>query len=228
MLYIVPTPIGNLEDITLRAVRLLGECDIIISEDSRQTRKLMTLLKIENKPKFVDFTRNHLFNNKGVEEVFLKLKIAQNQGLKVLLVTDAGTPGISDPGVEIVRLARSKNIEFTVLPGSTAFVPAIVASGMASKEFEFRGFLPIKKGRLSAWKYIIRSQNALIIYESVHRIKKFIEEVQELEDEREICICRELTKTFENIWVGRIKDISKYPLIEKGEFVIVIGPKTKD
>jgi 16S rRNA (cytidine1402-2'-O)-methyltransferase len=210
----------------MRAVRLLGECDIIISEDSRQTRKLMTLLKIENKPKFVDFTRNHLFNIKGVDEVLSKLGELNEKELKVLLVTDAGTPGISDPGVEIIRLARSKNIEFTVLPGPTAFVPAIVASGMASKEFEFKGFLPIKKGRQTSWQYIIRSQNVLIIYESVHRIKKFIQEAKMLEDEREICICREISKAFESVWVGKVNELKNYPLVEKGEFVIVIGPNT--
>jgi len=222
MLYIVPTPIGNLEDITLRALRLLKEAQLILCEDSRQTRKLMNLLEIENKPKFVDLVRNQEYNFRGVQEAISQLE--NDPDLVVLLVSDAGTPGISDPGFEVLRMVQQKNIKYTVLPGATAFVPALVASNLVSKEFRFVGFLPLKKGRQTLWKEIIRSQTPIIIYESVHRILKFIEEAKSnLEPERKICICRELTKTFEEIWVGNIAGLSELKIIEKGEFVIIIS-----
>lgn len=221
MLYVVPTPIGNLEDITLRAVRLFGKAKIILCEDSRQTRKLMTLLEITNKPKFVDLVRNQKYNFKGVQEAVSELE--NNPELVVLLVSDAGTPGISDPGFEVIRLLQQKNLKYTVLPGATAFVPALVASNLVSKEFRFVGFLPLKKGRQKLWKEIIRSQNPIIIYESVHRIMKMLEEIKiNLEPERKICICRELTKTFEEIWVGSVKELENLKIVEKGEFVVVI------
>jgi 16S rRNA (cytidine1402-2'-O)-methyltransferase len=144
MLYIVPVPVGNLEDITLRGVRLFREAQTIITEDSRQTRKLMKLLEIETKPRFIDITKNHSLNDKGIKDGLLQASIVESV---VLLVTDSGTPGISDPGCEIIRYALDNAIPYTVLPGATAFVPALVSSGLVEKEFMFLGFLPIKKGR---------------------------------------------------------------------------------
>ncbi len=231
MLYLVPTPLGNLEDITLRALRLLKEADTIITEDSRMTRKLMNLLEIANKPAFVDIIRNHNLNWSKVQDTLKEVK--QNQikielnpetkELVVLLVTDAGTPGVSDPGIEIIRLAQEMEVKYTVLPGPSALVPAVVASGLVSKEFVFLGFLPIKKGRQSLWQEIIRSQYPIVVYESVHRIEKFLAESKEhLQADRKICICNDLSKKFEQIWVGKIANLQEFQLVTKGEFVIVI------
>jgi 16S rRNA (cytidine1402-2'-O)-methyltransferase len=220
MLYILPTPVGNLEDITLRSLRLLKEAQRIITEDSRSTRKLLKLLEIEHSPKFVDITRSHQLNNKAIDDA---LTFAQQEDSIVVLVTDSGTPGISDPGREIVMKAQKLKLEFSVLPGATAFVPAVVASGLVSKEFVFLGFLPIKKGRQSSWHFIINSKLPVVLYESVHRIQKCVAEMELfLTPERKICICREISKTFETYWTGSVGELKAFDLIEKGEFVIVI------
>jgi 16S rRNA (cytidine1402-2'-O)-methyltransferase len=220
MLYVVPVPVGNLEDITLRGVRLFRNAQTIITEDSRQTRKLMKLLEVENKPRYIDITKNHTLNDKGIKDGLLQASIVESV---VLLVTDSGTPGISDPGCEIIRYALDNEIPYTVLPGATAFVPALVSSGLVEKEFTFIGFLPIKKGRQSAWKSIVSMMYPVVLYESVHRIEKWIIEAQEyLVPERKICIAREISKTFETIWIGTVGDLNEFNLIEKGEFVIVV------
>ncbi len=221
MLYIVPTPVGNIDDITVRAMKLFETAEVIITEDSRLTRKLFSLLEIKNKPKFIDFTRNHEFNHKPVTEIFTHLQTNQDQ--IVLMVSDSGTPGISDPGVEIIRLAQDMDIQYTVLPGATALVPAVVASGIAGKSFTFLGFLPVKKGRLSAWKFIQKSTYPVVCYESVHRMEKLLEELKlHIEPTRKLSICREISKKFEEIWNGTVGDLDVYPFIAKGEFVIVI------
>jgi 16S rRNA (cytidine1402-2'-O)-methyltransferase len=246
VLYVVPTPIGNLEDITLRALRLLKEADTILCEDSRQTRKLMNLLGVENKPKFVDLTRNHNFNWAGVETVFselekdryLRVKASEktksstsnpdSKEIKVLLVSDSGTPGISDPGREVIEIAIQKEIEFTVLPGATAVIPAVVASGLVKKEFEFLGFLPIKKGRQTAWKYIQTKQVPVVIYESSHRIKKFLDELPVyLAPERRVSVCNDFSKLYEASWRFPVSDMHTQKIPEKGEFVIVIDSYNK-
>jgi 16S rRNA (cytidine1402-2'-O)-methyltransferase len=246
VLYVVPTPIGNLEDITLRALRLLKEAEIVLCEDSRETRKLMNLLGIENKPKFVDLTRNHNFNWAGVEKVFeelekdkyLKIKASEknkprdtnpeSKEIKVLLVSDSGTPGISDPGREVIEIAIQKDIEFTVLPGATAVIPAVVASGLVKKEFEFLGFLPIKKGRQTAWKQIQTKQVPIVIYESSHRIQKFLEElVVYLAPERRVSVCNDFSKLYEAAWRFQVCDVKTQKIPEKGEFVIVIDRSGK-
>jgi 16S rRNA (cytidine1402-2'-O)-methyltransferase len=141
-----------------------------------------------------------------------------------LLVTDAGTPGISDPGFEILQMALEKGLKFEVLPGANGIIPAVVTSGIVSKEFLFLGFLPIKKGRQTAWQKIAISEYPVVIYESVHRIEKFITESKEyLEPNRKITICKDLSKLFENIWRGSIADLESYKPTLKGEFVVVIG-----
>jgi 16S rRNA (cytidine1402-2'-O)-methyltransferase len=227
MLCIVPTPIGNLRDITLRGIDALQRADVIICEDSRVTRKLLKLLNIETKPRFVDYLRNHVFNTRAIEAVFTDMR--DNSELEVTLVSDAGTPGVSDPVVEVIHMCHRFLVPFTVLPGATAFVPAIVASGFAGREFVFKGFLPIKKGRKTEWLEIAQSNVPVVLYESVHRIEKFIAEAQiYLEQGRGVCIARELTKTFETVWVGQVKDIASLELITKGEFAVVIqGVKRK-
>ena len=224
MLYVVPTPIGNLEDITLRAVRLFSQANIIMCEDSRETRKLMNLLKIENKPEFVDLTRNHNFNWSGIEKTLEKLVVPQANELIVLLVSDSGMPGISDPGREVIEQAIEKQIQFTVLPGASAVVNAAVASGFVSKNFEFMGFLPIKKGRQTAWKEIAEKQVPVIIYESSHRIKKFIDECPVyLQPNRQICICNDFSKLHEKFWWSRVEDLNNLTIPEKGEFAVIIN-----
>jgi 16S rRNA (cytidine1402-2'-O)-methyltransferase len=141
-----------------------------------------------------------------------------------LLVTDAGTPGISDPGFEILQMALEKDLKFEVLPGANGIIPAVVTSGIISKEFLFLGFLPIKKGRQTSWQKIATSSYPIVIYESVHRIEKFISEAKEyLKPSRKICICKDLTKLFENIWRGSVADLDNYHPTLKGEFIVVIG-----
>ena len=141
MLYITPTPVGNLEDITLRAVRLFKEAKAIINEDYRQNRKLLDLIEIENKPQFFDITRNQNLNLSGIKKA---LEIAHED--TVLLVSDAGTPVISDPGRMVIEMAIESKVQYTTLPGATALIPSIVNSNIIQKEFHFMGFLPIKKG----------------------------------------------------------------------------------
>jgi 16S rRNA (cytidine1402-2'-O)-methyltransferase len=226
MLYIVPTPVGNLEDITLRAVRLLKTAHIIISEDTRHTRKLMKLLEIENKPKFIDFTRNHELNLLPIEAALRTILTAEEEekeAVEILVVSDSGTPGISDPGIEIIRLAQELAINYTVLPGATAFVPAVVASGITGREFTFLGFLPVKKGRQTQWKEIAVSAYPVVFYESVHRIEKCIGELKQyLDPSRKVSICREVTKMYETIWIGTIGTLEVSEIKQKGEFVIVV------
>jgi len=222
MLFVVPTPIGNLGDVTLRSLEIFKTAQIILTEDGRVTSKLLQLLQIENKPKYVNLIKNHNFNFEPINKN-LDILVA-NPATVVLLVTDAGTPGLSDPGYEVIQLALEKKIAYTVLPGANALVPAIVASNLVSKNFCFYGFLPIKKGRETTWKEIQISKMPVVLYESVHRIEKFIEECQKyLEPGRKISILKDLSKMYENIWVGTVADLTKYELKVKGEFAIVIG-----
>lgn len=220
MLYIVPTPVGNLEDITLRAINILSKVEVIICEDSRKTRELLRLLNINNKPKFVDYMKNHNINLSKIEEVL------EFEDKDIAFVTDAGTPGISDPGILLIRLLQQKKIEYTVLPGATALIPAVVASGLVTKDFVFVGFLPTKKGRQSAWQMIVDSQIPVVLYESVHRISKMIEEAQiYLSPTRKVCICKELSKKFEEVRILQVNELSKLEMNFKGEFVVVIDKK---
>ncbi|MEM1312074.1 MAG: 16S rRNA (cytidine(1402)-2'-O)-methyltransferase [Patescibacteria group bacterium] len=235
----MPTPIGNLEDITLRALRLFKQADLILCEDSRVTRKLLNLLGVENKPKYVDLTRNHSFNWSGVSSVLDKLSdqqfsseeiITDDNGseYKVLLVSDSGTPAISDPGREVITMAIKNGLKFTILPGASAVIPATVFSNLIKKEFVFLGFLPLKKGRSTAWKAIITSQTPLVIYESSHRIIKFLNELSlNLEPEREVCVCNDISKMYETVWRFRAGQVSLQQIPAKGEFVIIISGVSK-
>jgi len=218
MLYIVPTPVGNLEDITYRAVKILEKAEIILAEDSRQTRKLMNLLKISNKPKFVDLTRNHNINYLKIQE---SLELSQYK--EVVLVSDSGTPGISDPGLEVIKMAINSNTKYTTLPGATSLIPAVIDSGLIFKEFWFKGFLPLKKGRKTQWQVIKESKVAMVIFESVHRMEKFLQEAKEyLEPERQIAVLREISKLNESFYRFKVEDIEQQEITFKGEFVIVI------
>lgn len=222
MLYIIPTPVGNLEDITLRAIRLLSDSQIILCEDGRVTSKLLTLLKIDNKPRYVNITQNQKFRYNTIKSI-----LEENNNQDLLLVSDAGTPGISDPAFQIIKLAQEIGIKYTVLPGATAMVPAIVASGLAPKEFIFQGFLPIKKGRIKKWEEIKVALYPTVIYESVHRIEKTLNEIKEIFDPTTpISISKEISKSNEMVWTGVVSELVSY--IEdtklKGEFVIVLSP----
>jgi 16S rRNA (cytidine1402-2'-O)-methyltransferase len=242
MLYIVPTPIGNLDDITIRGLKVIQNAKIILCEDPRVTAKLLELLKIENKSKLIQLERNHSFNYKEIWKTLNELKIEiniikdtstqfycnNNKKLEedkniIALVSDAGTPGISDPAFEVLKIAQELEINYTTLPGATAVIPAVVNSNLITKEFLFLGFLPLKKGRMTEWKRISNSETPVVIYESCHRIKKFLEEAKTyLQPKTKICINQEISKSHENIWIGTVDQIQNYNLVEKGEFVVVI------
>ncbi len=219
-LTIVPTPIGNLEDITLRALRVLREADLILAEDTRQTHKLLTHFEIQ-KPMY----SHHAFNeHKTVENVVEKIRAGQ----KIALVSDGGTPAISDPGFLLVRNCIKEGIEVECLPGATAFVPALVVSGLPADEFVFMGFLPHKKGRETAVKKIANEDRTVIVYESPYRIVKLLEELKKfVEPERKLSISRELSKKFEETVRGTVEEVlAHFKAHEpRGEFVVVVGGK---
>lgn len=216
-LIIVPTPVGNLEDITLRALKVLKEVDLILAEDTRQTKKLLDHFNIQKQ-----LLSYHKFNEyKTVESVVEKL----NGGLNVALVSDGGTPGISDPGHILIAACIEANIAVECLPGPTAFVPALVNSGFATDEFVFIGFLPHKKGRQTKLKEIALEKRTLILYESPFRILKLLEELkQHIGTERKISTSREISKMFEETNRGTADELiahftKKEP---RGEFVVVV------
>lgn len=222
-LYLVPTPIGNLQDMTLRSLEVLKNVDIIAAEDTRQTLKLLNHFEIK---KSLMSYHKHNEMSKG-EDIIAKLK----SGINVAIVTDAGTPGISDPGAVIVKKCIEEDIEFEVLPGATAFTTALVYSGLDTTRFEFRGFISRDtKERRESLEEIKQSTNTIIIYESPYRVKSTLDILlQELGDRR-IALCRELTKIHEEIIRGNISeviaDIKDRNI--KGEFVIVIEGKTQE
>jgi len=216
-LYIVPTPIGNLEDITLRSLRILKEVDFILAEDTRQTQKLLKHYKIQKK-----IISHHKFNeHKTLQHVINRI----SSGLSVALVSDAGTPCISDPGFLLVRECRRNNIAVECLPGPTAFVPALVNSGFPSDRFIFEGFLPQKKGRKKRLLALAAEDRTVIFYESPYRLVKTLNEMTEFFGEnRQACVSRELSKIYEENKIGTIKELASYFRQKKvkGEIVIVI------
>ena len=221
-LYIVPTPIGNLEDITLRALRILREADIILAEDTRVTKKLLTHYDI-NKPVLA----YHQHNEHQQLSHFLSV-IAQHNTLA--LVSDAGTPAISDPGFLLIRACLQNNMEVECLPGATAFVPALVNSGFPCDRFYFYGFLPHKKGRKSCIEKLSILEETIILYESPFRLLKTLEQLQEaMGAERKICVSRELTKIYEENFRGTIAEAIAHFSNKtiKGEIVIVVDKMDK-
>lgn len=218
-LYLVPTPIGNLEDITLRAIRILKEADIILAEDTRTSGPLLKHFDIHQKV-FAHHQHNeHQSSNEIVK--FLK------EGKNIALISDAGTPAISDPGFYLVREALKNDIAVECLPGATAFVPALVNSGFPTDRFCFEGFLPLKKGRQTRYKTLAAEERTIILYESPHRLLKTLDEMTSFFGaERQISVSRELTKMFEETVRGTVADVKTYfethPV--KGEFVICISP----
>jgi 16S rRNA (cytidine1402-2'-O)-methyltransferase len=220
-LYVVPTPIGNLEDITLRALHVLKEVTIIAAEDTRTTKFLLDHFDIQ-KPLISFYSHNEEVR---VPQIIQRLK----NGDSVALVSDAGTPGISDPAHSIITAAIANEIRIIPLPGPTAFVPALVASGMPTHEFVFAGFLPHKKGRKTKMERLREEERTVILYESVHRIEKTLQELLECFGDRNIVIGRELTKKFEEIIRGTLYSVlHNYTLRSlKGEFVLVIEGKNE-
>ncbi len=219
MLYLVPTPIGNLEDITFRAIEVMKQVDLILAEDTRVTRKLLNHYKIE--------TKTSPFHSANEHKVLKKVISWLQTGKTIALVSDAGTPGISDPGYLLVRECHDKGIKLTCLPGPTAFVPALVVSGMPSHRFLFEGFLPHKKGRMSRLTELAELECTFILYESPNRILRCLQELKEhCGASRHACLCRELSKLFEEVITGTVQDLLDWSEAQhkiRGEFVIVVA-----
>lgn len=217
-LYIVPTPIGNLEDITLRAIKVLKEVDLILAEDTRTSGKLLKHFEISTQ-----MQSHHMHNeHKTVDAIIQKLK----NGISIALISDAGTPAISDPGFLLIRACVEHNIEVDCLPGATAFVPALVNSGLPNNKFVFEGFLPVKKGRQTRLKLLAQETRTIIFYESPHKLVKTLTNFCEyFGEDRPISVSRELTKLYEETIRGTAKEILEHYTNKppKGEIVIVVA-----
>lgn len=221
-LFLVPTPIGNLEDMTFRGIRILKEADVILAEDTRTSAKLLSHFEIRNK-----LFSHHKFNeHKTVEMIARQIE----EGKNVALISDAGTPGINDPGFLLVRTCIEKGIEVECLPGATALIPALVNSGFPTDRFTFEGFLPQKKGRQKKIKELATESRTMIFYESPYRLVKCLEQLAEfMGSERKACVSRELSKLFEENRRGTLSELIEYfgSKTVKGEIVVVVeGFKT--
>ena len=219
-LFIVPTPIGNLEDITLRAIRTLKEVDIILAEDTRKTGMLLKHFDIS--------TKMFSYHQHNEHKVVASLVERMTNGETIAIVTDAGTPAISDPGFLLVREAAKSNIQIICLPGATAFVPALVNSALPSERFCFEGFLPQKKGRQTKLLSLQNEERTMVFYESPHRLIKALEEFKTIfGDERKASVSREISKLFEETQRGTLQEIIDYykDKTVKGEIVIVVEGK---
>jgi 16S rRNA (cytidine1402-2'-O)-methyltransferase len=217
-LFLIPTPIGNLEDITLRAIRILKEADVLLAEDTRTSKVLLNHLGIDKK-----LLAHHQHNeHHSAPEVIRMLKAGQT----VAMMSDAGTPGISDPGFLLVREAVKEGIDVECLPGPTAFVPALVMSGLPCDRFHFEGFLPQKKGRQTRLKELALLDVTIVLYESPHRILKTLEQLAEfLGGERKASVSRELTKLHEETLRGTLTELATHfkNTEPRGEMVVVVG-----
>ncbi len=222
MLYLVPTPIGNMEDMTYRGVAVLQEVDLILAEDTRTSKHLLDRYDIS--------TKVISFHSHNEHSKLAGLIGDLESGMNIALISDAGTPGISDPGFLIVREAIKQSIPITCLPGPTALVPAIVMSGIPCDRFHFEGFLPQKKGKKTRIEYLLSLSNPFILYESPYRVLKTLKRIQEMtESERQVSVCREISKIHEENIRGQlstvIEELEKRTSI-KGEIVIVISGNT--
>ena len=221
-LYIVPTPIGNLEDITLRAIKVLKSVDLILAEDTRTSGKLLKHFEIGTQ-----MHSHHMHNeHKTVQGIIQKLKM----GTTIALISDAGTPAISDPGFLLTRACVENDIPVDCLPGATAFVPALVNSGLPNDKFVFEGFLPVKKGRQTRFLLLAEEPRTIILYESPHKLIKTLSHICEyFGEDRQISVSRELTKLYEETQRGTAKSILEHYTNRppKGEIVIVVAGKSK-
>lgn len=217
-LYLVPTPIGNLEDITLRAIRTLKEVDLILAEDTRTSGKLLQHLGVTT-----PVQSHHMHNeHKTVEGIVNRLK----NGESIALISDAGTPAISDPGFLLTRACVESGVEVECLPGATAFVPALVNSGLPNDRFVFEGFLPVKKGRQTRLTILAEEQRTMIFYESPHKLLKTLSNfIEYFGPERQVSVSRELTKMYEETVRGSTEELLKYYTEKppKGEIVIIVA-----
>lgn len=216
-LIVVPTPIGNLEDITLRAIRVLKEADLILAEDTRTSSRLLNHYEINTK-----MQAHHKFNeHKSIQSILDRILA----GSAIALITDAGTPGISDPGYLLIRECLKNGIEVESLPGATAFVPALLNSGLPAERFLFEGFLPVKKGRQTRLKYLSEFPETIILYESPFRLVKTLNQLKDIFGaERKASVSRELTKLFEENVRGSLSQLCEHFQEKKikGEIVIVV------
>lgn len=218
ILYLVPTPVGNMEDMTMRAIRLLKEADVILCEDTRTSGILLKHLEIEGKK----LMAHHKFNEHGTSNgVVERLKAGQT----ICLITDAGTPGISDPGFYLVREAVAAGITVQTLPGATAFTPALVSSGLPCDRFCFEGFLPQKKGRQTRLEELREEVRTMIFYESPRRLLKTLEQFAEVfGEERQVSVCREISKIHEESVRGTLKEVAEHfrETEPRGEIVMIL------
>ena len=222
-LYVVPTPVGNMEDMTLRAIRVLKEADLILAEDTRTSSVLLKHYDIRNQ-----LMSHHKFNEHGTSAAIVERLLA---GQTIALISDAGTPGISDPGFFLVREAVAAGIEVQCLPGATAFVPAIVSSGLPDDRFCFEGFLPQKKGRQSRLESLRDEPRTMVFYESPYRVLKTLQQFAEnFGEDRRVSCCREISKVHEESVRGTLSEvIAHFTQTEpRGEFVIVVAGKEKE
>jgi len=219
-LVLVPTPIGNLEDITLRAINTLKNADLILAEDTRVTKKLLNHLEIQKNVQSFHIHNEHKVLNNVISLI--------DSNTLTVLVSDAGTPAISDPGFLLVRACIEIGIKVSCLPGPTAFVPALVGSGFPTDRFAFEGFLPHKKGRQTKFKQIAEEDRTVILYESPHRLVKALEQIVEfMGEERRVCVVREISKIYEEFKRGKAIEVKTYYENNppKGEIVIIIEGK---
>lgn len=219
-LILVPTPVGNLQDITLRAIQVLKDADIILAEDTRTSSKLMKHLEIDKR-----LTAHHKFNeHKTSDNIVSKIE----QGNVVALISDAGTPAISDPGFFLVRACVEKNIQVECLPGATAVIPALAVSGLPTDHFVFEGFLPQKKGRQTRLKFLAEEIRTIVFYESPYRLVKALGQFATFFGaDRQACVCREISKIHEEAKRGTVTELENYYTEHppKGEIVIVVAGK---
>ena len=220
ILYIVPTPVGNLEDMTLRAIRILKEADLVLAEDTRTSGVLLKHYDIKNV-----LMSHHKFNEHGTSAGIVNRLLA---GETVALISDAGTPGISDPGFFLVREAVRAGIEVQTLPGATAFVPALVSSGLPCDRFCFEGFLPQKKGRQSKIASLRDEERTMVFYESPYRVLKLLQQFSEVFGaDRQVSVCREISKVHEESVRGTLAEVIAHFMEHepRGEFVVVVAGK---
>ena len=216
-LYIIPTPIGNLEDITFRSIRLLKEVDIVLAEDTRTSKKLFSHYQIETPLSSFHMHNEHKVLSKWIDRLHM--------GDSIALISDAGTPAISDPGFLLVRECVKEHIDIECLPGATAFVPAVVNSALPCDKFIFEGFLPVKKGRQTRLKYLSEEERTMVFYESPHRVVKTLSQFCEyFGGERRSSVSRELSKIYEETKRGTLQELVKHfnEKKPKGEFVIIV------